>query len=118
MTAEVLGIWADVGGLFYWAAELFYIDGDEARTIAAEALSGGSDEREECSANDYEILGCAPTATHEEVRRCYRMLLAKYHPDKIDHDALPEDMAALARARFNEIRSAYERIIAQRRGTS
>lgn len=46
----------------------------------------------------YDALGVAPTASDDEIKRAYRKLAAKHHPDKKGGDE----------ARFKEIASAYE----------
>lgn len=46
----------------------------------------------------YTALGVAPTASDDEIKRAYRKLAAKHHPDKKGGDE----------ARFKEIASAYE----------
>ncbi|MBA3921729.1 MAG: molecular chaperone DnaJ [Nostocaceae cyanobacterium] len=50
--------------------------------------------------NYYEILGVAPNADKEELKRAYRRLARKYHPD-VNKEAGAED-------RFKEINRAYE----------
>lgn len=49
----------------------------------------------------YEILGVAPNATDDEIKRAYRALARRYHPDSNPDD--PD-----AEARFKEITLAYE----------
>ena len=52
----------------------------------------------------YKTLGVEPTATAEEVRKAYRKLVLKCHPDKVrDEAAKPE-----AEKRFQAIVTAYE----------
>lgn len=52
-------------------------------------------------ADYYSILGVKPTASFEEIRRAYRKLAFKYHPDKNPGDAIAE-------ATFKTIAEAYE----------
>ena len=45
-------------------------------------------------ANDpYKVLGIDPSATDEEVKKAYRELARKYHPDNYDDNPL-KDLAA------------------------
>ncbi len=60
----------------------------------------------------YAVLGLARGAPADEVKRAYRRLAAKYHPDKVSH--LGEEFRKLAEQRFKEIQQAYERIMAAR----
>jgi len=50
--------------------------------------------------NPYNILGVAPTATTEEIRKAYRSLAMRHHPDRTAHPG--------AGIRFNAIKTAYE----------
>jgi len=54
----------------------------------------------------YEILGVNMDATVEEIKKSYRDLANKYHPDKYEH--LAEDMKKEASRRFTEINEAYQ----------
>jgi hypothetical protein len=53
----------------------------------------------------YTILGIGKDATEEEIKRAYRKLANKYHPDKVNH--LGEEFQKLSEKRFIEIQEAY-----------
>lgn len=59
----------------------------------------------------YQVLGVPSTATDEEVKKAYRDLARKYHPDNY-HD---NPLADLAQERMKEINEAYETVQAQRK---
>lgn len=54
----------------------------------------------------YRTLGLKPGASAEEIKRAYRDLAHKYHPDKVAH--MGEEFQALAEEKFKAIQSAYE----------
>ena len=54
----------------------------------------------------YKVLGVAPNATDEEIKKAYRALARKYHPDKYRES----DLADLASEKMKEINAAYEEI--------
>lgn len=54
----------------------------------------------------YKVLGVPPSATDEEVKKAYRNLARKYHPDKYRDS----DLADLANEKMKEINAAYEEI--------
>lgn len=56
----------------------------------------------------YKVLGISPSATDEEVRKAYRELVRKNHPDRVT--TLGEDIREAAKVRMQEINDAKERI--------
>ena len=62
--------------------------------------------------NNYRILGIAPSATDEEVKKAYRRMAVKYHPDKVA--TLGEDVQKAAEEKFKAISQAYEAICRER----
>lgn len=53
-----------------------------------------------------ETLGVSVTATPEQVKKAYRKMSLKYHPDR--HADLPPDIRELAAEKFNQITRAYD----------
>lgn len=61
----------------------------------------------------YKVLEVDPSATDEEVRKAYRRLALKHHPDKVE--ALGDDVKKAAEEKFQQINQAKE-IIYKARG--
>jgi DnaJ like chaperone protein len=60
----------------------------------------------------YKILGLDKVATNEEIKKAYRQLAIKYHPDKVSH--LGEEYQVGAKEKFQKIQDAYENLKKQR----
>ena len=50
--------------------------------------------------NPYNILGVSPSASTEDIKKAYRALAMRHHPDRNPHSS--------AEIRFNAIKKAYE----------
>jgi len=57
---------------------------------------------------DYKILEIDPSASDDEVRKAYRRMAMKYHPDKVSH--LGEEFQKSAKEKFQRLQQAYENI--------
>jgi DnaJ like chaperone protein len=64
------------------------------------------------SESNYRILGISPSATDDEVKKAYRKMAIKYHPDKVA--TLGEDVQKAAEEKFKTISQAYEAICKER----
>ena len=60
----------------------------------------------------YKILGVDPKASDEEVKKAYREMAKKNHPDLVSN--LGEEVRQAAEKKFQEVKAAYETIKKQR----
>lgn len=64
------------------------------------------------SDNAYKILEIDSSASTDEVKKAYRKMAKKYHPDKVEH--LGEAHKKGAEAKFKEVLKAYEQLQEER----
>lgn len=64
--------------------------------------------------NPYEVLGVSENADEDTIKRAYRELVKKYHPDKYINNPL----ADLASEKIKQINEAYDMIMNGRAGSS
>jgi DnaJ like chaperone protein len=62
--------------------------------------------------SDYLILEISQDASDDEVKKAYRKMAVKFHPDKVA--SLGEDVQKAAHEKFQKVQSAYENIRKQR----
>lgn len=65
-------------------------------------------------AQAYRVLGVKSTANTTEVKAAYRKLISRYHPDRLMAKDLPSELIEFATHRTQEIKAAYDKIMASR----
>ncbi len=60
----------------------------------------------------YTVLEISPDASIDEIKKAYRKMAVKYHPDKVSH--LGEDVQRQAKEKFQQLNAAYEQIKKER----
>ena len=56
----------------------------------------------------YRVLEISPDASNQEIKRAYRRMANKYHPDKVSH--LGKEMQTLAEEKFKAVNNAYQQL--------
>ena len=62
--------------------------------------------------SNYRILEVDPSASNDEVKKAYRKMAVKYHPDKVA--TLGEDVQKAAEEKFKTVSQAYEAVCRER----
>ncbi|VEU40429.1 unnamed protein product [Pseudo-nitzschia multistriata] len=75
------------------------------------ALLPPRDGGDDAEAGFYEVLGVEPTATDEELRRAYRKLSLRLHPDKIAQRGGDASAREKAAAEYEKIQEAYHVLV-------
>jgi DnaJ like chaperone protein len=57
---------------------------------------------------DYEVLGVDESASDDEVKKAYRKLAIRYHPDKVA--SMGEEYQKGAKEKFQRLQEAYDNI--------
>ena len=60
----------------------------------------------------YRVLEISPDASNQEIKRAYRRMANKYHPDKVSH--LGQEMQTLAEEKFKAVNNAYQQLKKER----
>lgn len=89
-------------------AEIFRIGEAHFESILARHADTGQ-------ADPYVVLGIERGLPFEEVRRQYRKLVTRNHPDKLIARGIPEEFVAIANSRLAAINGAYEALERERR---
>ncbi len=62
--------------------------------------------------SSYKILEIEPTSSDDDLKKAYRRMAMKYHPDKVSH--LGEDFKKVAHEKFRKVQEAYDQVKKER----
>lgn len=115
--------WLDDMALIGLLVRYYFIQRQRRRAAGAQSNANRTQQQQEqagqragtrhATADPYEVLGLQPGAPVEEVKKAYRQLAGKYHPDKVSY--LGDEFQKLAEERFKQIQQAYQAIVGSRR---
>ena len=83
------------------------VSSQDFQSISAMFVKGGS-----AIDTYYKILEVDKNSSTDEIKKSYRKLVMKYHPDKLQ--GVSEDIVKLANEKFLSIQQAYEKIMQHR----
>ena len=86
----------------------YYGKGEGASGAYQENQQRGQTGADFSKRDPYNVLGVPRGASPDEIRRAYRKLVVKYHPDKVDH--LGDEFKVLAEKKFKQIQEAYQEL--------
>ena len=98
-------------------ASFLQINESDQRTIEAKYRYGNRQRRGQqgtagasfsASSHSYAVLGLEPGADFVAVKKAYRKLSMRYHPDKVAH--LGDEFKAVAEEKMKEINAAYDQL--------
>ena len=79
--------------------------------MRAERHARGGPAPDALSTDDaYAILGVEETCPDAELKRAYRRMMNRHHPDKLVAKGLPEEMMRIATEKTREIKAAYDHL--------
>jgi len=90
--------------------EAYYQKGEGRRSESYQGYQKRAQTDKRFSKPDpHEVLGVNRGASMDEIKKAYRKIAGKYHPDKVEH--LGDEFRVLADKRFKEIQEAYQELV-------
>ncbi|MBO4645542.1 MAG: TerB family tellurite resistance protein [Bacteroidales bacterium] len=102
-----ISMWMGVAPGDYESIKHMFMGSTSGQAGGGYRSSGYTSKAEELS-NDYKILEISQDATDDEVKKAYRALAKKHHPDRVAH--LGEEMRKAAEEKFARLSQAYDNI--------
>lgn len=100
--------------MIYEAANILGVSSYYVDEMINTAEESSKESKKESSANfekdPWEVLGVSQSATFEEVKRAYRELVKKFHPDNLQSKGLDDEFLQYANQRMQEINEAFEKL--------
>ena len=90
------------------------LDRLEAAVRAEQHARSGKPSDALSAADAYAILGVDESCSDAELKRAYRRMMNRHHPDKLVAKGLPEEMMRVATEKTREIKAAYDRLKRER----
>ncbi len=79
-------------------------------TIDAMLGGGARQTRAHSIDNAYKVLGVAPDASDDEIKKVYRQKCQEFHPDKLASKGLPDEFMQYAHEQLAKVNEAYDTI--------
>lgn len=83
---------------------------DERLQACAERMGRGSRALAPRLEDAYALLQVSQSARPDEIRRAYRRMIGRFHPDRLEGRGEPPEVIQQAAARTHDIRAAYDEI--------
>lgn len=93
--------------LIYEAGRSLNLGDIQIKRLIDEQVPKQKQESHTNTSDPYAILGCSSSDSNETIKRQYRILIKKYHPDFIQSKGLDEAFMEFAKQKLQEINHAY-----------
>ncbi|GAB4392282.1 MAG: co-chaperone DjlA [Gammaproteobacteria bacterium] len=100
--------------ILYKLCQEFGFDSQEFSQQGSHQKTSSSAQTKPSLTQAYRILEISADASNHDVKKAYRKMMSKHHPDKLMSKGLPAEMLKLATEKTQQIRAAYEQIRAAR----
>ncbi len=90
--------------------ELLKFSPEKIQQMRERVLGSGAQSALKPGQDPYEVLGCTAEDEFSKIKKSYRVLVKKYHPDYMHGKGLDDDEIKQATEKMKEVNAAYEEI--------